>query len=339
MKAKKLGICVVGCGQLGTVHATRWLEVPEARVIAVVDLIEERAIKLANTCNLDTWYTDYREAVALPDVDVVSVCIPTFEHAKVSIYAAENGKHVMSEKPMALTLDQADGMITSAEKNNVKLTLGFMRRHMSVLDELRDYLSGGRLGRPVMYHASDIREIRPKIEMHDDEVNGGPVIDMAVHLVDLWSHIFDSHAVSVFCQGLTMAAGRPEIGNPKKAAPDTATIVVTFASGDIGTFVVTWGLPPGVSPDELPDQVYGPKGLAQINYGWSKQDLRVMQEGGEWVTVAEFEEDPFLNEMQSFANAILRDEPLKVSAQEGRDVLRVVLAARESLATGKVVDI
>ncbi|MBN1666451.1 MAG: hypothetical protein JW862_05165, partial [Anaerolineales bacterium] len=68
-------------------------------------------------------------------------------------------------------------------------------RHSPVVQDLKARLAGGEFGRPVLYHAADIREIRPKLEMHGELINGGPVIDMAVHLIDLWNTVFDSQAV------------------------------------------------------------------------------------------------------------------------------------------------
>ena len=175
----KLGVCIVGCGYMGQIHAARWSRVPEAQVVAVVDTDLQRAERLAHQYRLEPYYLDYREAIGLPQVDVVSVCIPTALHVDVSVAAAEAGKHVLCEKPMALTLEQADRMMAAAEANQVKLGVGFMRRHSPVVQDLRSLLAQGKFGRPVLYHASDVRELRPKREMHDAQVNGGPVIDMA----------------------------------------------------------------------------------------------------------------------------------------------------------------
>ena len=177
--SEKLGICIIGCGFMGQTHAKGWQAVPEARVVAVVDRITERAQALGRQFDCET-YTEYAEAIAQPDVDVVSVCIPTYQHADITIAAAELGRHVLCEKPIALTLDQADRMIAAAQKNQVKLGLGFMRRHTPVITDLRARLQASELGRPVLYHASDVRELRPKREMHDANANG----DGARRIVD-----------------------------------------------------------------------------------------------------------------------------------------------------------
>lgn len=322
---------------MGTKHADCWRNLGEAQVVAVVDAVEARAEKLARAHGLDTWYTDYRTAVALDDVDVVSVCVPTRLHPEITIFAANRGKHVLSEKPIALTLEEADAMIEAARRNGVKLGVGFMRRHSPVLPALRDWLAAGNLGRPVMYCAADVREIRPKREMHDAHANGGPVIDMGVHLFDLWAYIFDSEPVEVFAQGLKLALERQELSHIEEIACDTATILVRYASGDIGTFVVSWGLPPAVVPPGAPDQILGSKGVAQAMYAMAHQQVQTMPEGGGWETVCTSDQDMYQLEITSFSRSILEDRPFPATGEDGKAALRVALAALDSIRTGEPV--
>ncbi len=332
-----LRVCVVGCGMMGTIHGQRWNALPDARVVAVVDIKPDRAERLAGACGLDKWYLDYREAVARDDVDVVSVCIPTYLHAEVTVFAAEHGKHVLSEKPMALTLAGADTMIEAAARNGVKLGIGFMRPYSPVQEQVRAWLAAGKLGRPLAYHSMDARELRPKREMHDANANGGPVIDMGVHLFDGWARLFDSEPVEVYAQGHKLAAGRPEIAHIREVAVDTATVLVRYASGDTGTFVCSWGLPPGVVPPGSPDIVFGPAGALHLTYGMTHQEARVLREGGAWETIATCDEDMYQREIASFARCILEDRPPVAGGAAGRAALRVALAAIESSQTGRSV--
>jgi myo-inositol 2-dehydrogenase/D-chiro-inositol 1-dehydrogenase/scyllo-inositol 2-dehydrogenase (NAD+) len=339
MKYGRLGVCIAGCGDMGTRHAGGWARLQSAEVVAVVDTDEERAEALARTWGLDTWYTDYRLAMAQEGVDLVSVCVPTCSHPEISIFAAEHGQHVLCEKPIALTLDEAEAMIAAARRNRVKLGVGFMRRHSNVLPALRDLLAAGELGRPVMYHARDARGIRPKREMHDARANGGPIIDMGVHLFDLWSYILDTEPVAVFATGLKLAQGRPQLAHIDDIAYDTATIQVRYQSGDTGTFVVSWGLPPEVNPDGVPDEIMGPRGLARASYALNQQQVDLMNEGGMWETVASSDEDMYEVEIARFAAWVLNDRPFPTGGTEGLAALRVALAALESVQTGRAVSI
>jgi myo-inositol 2-dehydrogenase/D-chiro-inositol 1-dehydrogenase len=182
-----------------------------------------------------------------------------------------------------------------------------------------------------------VREIRPKREMHDAHINGGPVIDMAVHLIDLWTFIFDSKPESVSAQGMRLAKGRPEISHIDEVAIDTATVVVKFESDDVGTFVVTWGLPPKVTPPGHSDQIFGSLGLGEIYYGRNKQELLFMQEGAAWQTLSISHEDMYQAEIAKFARWISKDEPFPASGADGRSALYVAQAALESIKTGKTV--
>ena len=167
--------------------------------------------------------------------------------------------------------------------------------------------------------------------MHDANANGGPVIDMGVHLFDGWALLFDSEPVEVFAQGHRLAAGRPEISHIAEVAIDTATVLVRYASGDTGTFVCSWGLPPGVIPPGGPDTVFGPAGALQLTYGSTHQEARWLREGGEWETIAVCDEDMYQREIASFARCIIEDRPPVAGGAEGRAALRVALAAIESI--------
>jgi UDP-N-acetylglucosamine 3-dehydrogenase len=324
---------------MGTKHAERWRKVPEAQVVAVVDVDETRAEKLARAHRLKTWHIDYRSTVSLPEVDVVSVCVPTCDHPEITIFAANRGKHVLCEKPIALTLTEVDQMVATARQNRIKLGLGLMRRYSPITAELKAWLARGELGRPVMYHAVDVREIRPKREMHDAHANGGPIIDMGVHLFDGWRFIFDSPPVQVFAQGLKLAQKRQELADIREIAYDTASIVVQYASGDIGNFVVSWGLPPGVTPPGRPDHIFGPHGLAEVAYGMTHQEVRVSRSGAEAEVLAASEQDMYQLEIDDFARAILDDRPPTTTAEDGRISLGVALAALESIQSGRAVSL
>jgi predicted dehydrogenase len=246
---------------------------------------------------------------------------------------------VLSEKPIALRLEEADAMIEAAERNGVRLGVGFMRRHSPVLHALRDWLAAGKLGGPVMYHAADVRQVRPKREMHDVNANGGPIIDMGVHVFDLWRFIFDSEPVEVFAHGLKLALDREELAHIEQVAVDTASVLVRYASGDIGTFFVSWGLPAGVNPASTPDQILGPKGLVQVTYGLEDQSAQVMVEGGEWEPIAASEQNMYQRQIASFARAILADETFLAPGEDGKAALRVALATLESIDSGQVVSL
>jgi predicted dehydrogenase len=218
-----------------------------------------------------------------------------------------------------------------------QIGIGLYAPPLSCAPARRDWLSEGGLGRPVLYYATDVREIRPKREMHDSHASGGPIIDMGVHLFHGWAHLFNSKPVEVFAQGLKLAEGRPELAHIQEIAYDTVAITVCYASGDIGTFVVCWGLPPGITLASSPDQISGPNGMVQVEYGLVHQEVQVMREGGGWKVISACEEDMYQLEIAHFGRCVLEDEPPLTTGEDGRTALRVALAALESLETGQLV--
>ena len=324
MIADRLGVCIVGCGMMGAIHAAAWQALPQARVVAVADPLEARAAALAEKMGLTEWHGDYRAAIAMPGVDVVSVCLPTDQHAAVTLLALELGRHVLCEKPMARTLEQAQAMTRLAADRQLKLGLGFMRRHSPIFPVLRDFLAGSG---PALYHASDVRQVRPKLAMHDLDQNGGPALDMAVHLFDLWNGLYGAAPQQVLAHGLTLAAGQPSLSGIARLAPDTAAIQAAYPDGSLGSFVVCWGLPPGVNPPTPADQIYTRRGLLEVTWGWDVQRLRWMQAGGEWQTLAESRDDMYRRQVAAMAAWILDGAPFPTTGLEGEVALAAGLQA------------
>lgn len=331
MSDRPLGVCVVGCGDMGRTHARCWSQVPEARVAAVVDIQEARARTLAEEMGLDRYYLDYRQAIDLAEVNIVSVCVPTYLHPAVTIYAAERGKDVLTEKPIALTLKEADAMLATVKEYGVQFSVGLMRYHSPVMAELKNWLHNEPHNHPAIYWASDIREIRPKLEMHDVSANGGPIIDMAVHLFATWQYLFDSPPQEVYAQGFTLASSRSELAPIQQKALDTASISVRYQSGDVGNFLVSWGIPPGVVPEPMPEVMMTANGVVHSKFNANHQQAILQHERGEWVTIAVSDENMYQREIQDFAQASLQGRPPLVSGEQGRAALQVSLAALESI--------
>ena len=114
---KDLGICLIGCGRAGMIHAGNFSSrVPGAKMVAVADVVEEAARSAADKLGISAWYTDYREALLNPAVDAVVVVSPTDLHKSIVIDSANAGKHVFCEKPMAMNTAECQEMIDACEE-------------------------------------------------------------------------------------------------------------------------------------------------------------------------------------------------------------------------------
>jgi len=332
---KSLGVAVVGAGDMGRQHAQGWSTLGNVELIAVVDPIRERAMNLKREYGFETCTDDYRKAIDREDVDIVSVCTPAYYHPEITIYAAERGKHVLCEKPLALTLKEADEMIRACRKNGVFLEVGFQRRYMERYVKLKDLIQGGTIGRPTLYVLSSAVEIRPKRAMHDlKRGNGGPIIDTCCHFFDIWRVLFSSEPIWVMTRGFTFAEGRPELTHIKKLAPDTASLNVEYESKDLGVIIISWGLPPGL---RLPGSEYilGSKGAIVISH----KQLMIKKEGGKEEKITFNPVNAKVKQVHYFARVVLGEAEPRVSGEDGKVALKVSLAALKSMRTKRPVTI
>jgi predicted dehydrogenase len=335
---KKWKVAVIGAGAMGKMHVKGW-QMAGHEVVSVTDIVPEVAKELADSCGVARIHTDFKDAIAQPDIEIVSSCLPLALHAPVTIYAAEHGKHVFSEKPLAATFEQADAMEAATTKAGVQFGLGFQRNFSRAIWKAKEYIEAGTIGRPVFCYNDSIAEIRPKRVMHDDNGNRGPIMDLGCHYFIMWLTLFGSLPKSVYAQGRVLATDREELAHIKKLAIDTANITVEFESGDVGVFSVSWGMPPKFKMKAYTDRIYGPKGGIEggLNNNAKKFNLYIEDQAAEEVNLEGY---PSLHakEFEEFVAALDAGKPAPVSYAQGRDVLALTLAIFESIDTGKVVD-
>ena len=124
----KVGIGVIGCGVIARAHIRRYLNSPKAKIVAVCDIVEEKAVEAAELAKAEAWYTDYNEMLERDDIQGVSVCTPHPLHPAPSIAAANAGKHILCEKPMCTKVKDANAMVEAVRRNNVKFLVGYQTR-------------------------------------------------------------------------------------------------------------------------------------------------------------------------------------------------------------------
>lgn len=244
---RALQVMVVGTGARGTSLAKAWAKVEGARVVCVCDPDQERAKSLASEVGAADIASDYRQAIPGNDVDVVVNATPAFLHLPVTKLAAAHGKHVLSEKPIALNLEQADETIEVVEQAGVCYAVCHQLRHSPVFGKTKELIQTGAIGRPLQFRSNYLMQIRPKILMHSKAGNGGPVIDFVCHRFDYQRNLLDSDPAVVYARGFTIADDKPELASIKDFALDTVSFVVEYASGDIWSCNICWGVPPGVT--------------------------------------------------------------------------------------------
>lgn len=334
-------VILVGAGDMGGHHARAWQEIG-VLLAAVVDMDAERRERLADQHHVPMRFASLNEALAgVPAATIVDIAVPLKYHAELTILAAQAKKHVLCEKPIARTLAEVDAMEEAIRQGGVKFAVGFQRNLSPGVQYLREEVERGLFGRPLLFTAEGFGEVRPKRFMHDANDNNGPVVDLLGHYFLLWESVFASAPVRIDAQGFIAAHHRPEIAHFAKKAIDTAVVNVGYASGDVGTMTVSWGLAQGTRLPAQPERLIGPRAVAVAgpfkNFTW--EGFTIHRGDAE-----EFHALPMVNpfalQAQAFIDYVdgVRGKPAS-SLSEGRHLLRLSLAALEAIETGRAVQL
>jgi predicted dehydrogenase len=325
-------IAVLGAGDMGGHHVRGWQEAGH-RVLSITDIDTERAHHLAEKHGIEKVLSDVNVAIADPEVDIVSICLPLAFHAPLTIAAAKQGKHVLCEKPLAPSIADATAMEAAVREAGVTFALGMQRNWAGGVGVLRQRAAEGQFGRPMVFSSDLLQEVRPKIAMHDRNGNNGPLTDACCHYYLLWQTVFRSRPTTVYAQGRIIATERPEIFGHRSLALDTAVVTMAFESGDIGTMTVSWGLPKKFAMQGRPDRIIGPKGGAE---GEVRSELTIYN-GSETETVSIPEQDLHAVEFVDFVKAIETGRRPRHEFAVGRELIQITRAIEDSIATGQPV--
>ena len=329
-----IDVCVIGCGDRGRVHAAEWGKRSDARVIAVCDVQTDRMEALAAATGARP-YADWRQAVSHDGIQVVSVCVPTSLHAEMTCFAADEGRHVFAEKPLALTVDDGLRMLESARRNDIVYMPCFQYRDEPINRYFRDCFGAGAFGGPTTFRFSDIREVRPKTVMHSRSVNGGVLIDMACHIFDLMRWITGCEPVRIYAAGHVFGRGKQHLAGIRDLAIDEATVELTMEDGHQLQMYLNWGMPEGFPQVETEHAMLGPNLYLRRAAGSSVHR----------VTAAGFESLPLdpgpgtTARIDRFVRVLRGEEPADVTGADALEALRLSLAALESIETGRAVDL
>lgn len=310
---------VIGAGDMGTRHARHW-QAAGAKVLAVCDPDITRAQLSAEAVSAKA-VDHYQDLLANQDIQLASICTPTFLHPAISIACLNAGKHVLCEKPIALTLPEAYRMQEAAKRNQRELRIGFMRRFDPTLTVLREKLE--HLGAPLYISVQIPAGIRPKAAMHDKNANGGPVIDMLCHHFDMWHELFGTYPQLAYAKGSCLAQDKAELQQIASKAIDTAMVVLEFPQGHVASIHVSWGLPATVPISE--HHMYtGPGGLIAVD--WDNENNKLSFYQTKHQSVWQEPVDAWQGEIAQFYGELRHHLPRKLAdAEDGIRALRLSL--------------
>lgn len=357
----EVGYGIIGCGVIAPWHAEPLTQhVTGTRLLACCDEIPERAQEFAAKYGIPKAYTSIDELLADPEIQAVSVCLPSGMHSETVIRASNAGKHAMTEKPMDITLPKIDAMIAATRSNGTKLGVIFQRRTQPVWIKVRETVQSGKLGKLVLGDAY-IKYYRSQ-EYYDSGAwrgtwaldGGGALMNQGVHLVDILQWVMgpvdtlfsfaDHLARDIEVEDTTVSALR--FKNGAFGTLQGATSVIGSAEWErdaAGNVHVTkWG---GMT-HRL--EFHGDRGTIRVDgeeiVHWVVPGEPLPDFTGDGSEGAG--SDPraigmrgHIIQLQDFVDAIREDRDPMVTGEDGRAAVEVILAVYESARTGRPVQL
>ena len=240
MQHKQLGIAVIGAGRIGTLRARLAAKHPSVEFLAIADQDISKAKALAETCGADFYSADNDEVIARPEVTAVFVSTPEGEHAAPIKKALELGKPVLVEKPLALTLEDADDILATLKATGGKLNVGYSRRFKECYLRAKEQIIHERLGKIIGGTARVYNSRAQAFSILKRDPHATPVLDVLTYYVDLMCWFLDgtSKPVEVVARGQSgvfKAAGY--------SADDVTWAIITFSDGAVINLGISYALP------------------------------------------------------------------------------------------------
>jgi myo-inositol 2-dehydrogenase / D-chiro-inositol 1-dehydrogenase len=332
MPNRPLGLALIGAGRIGTNHATIVArQVPGAGLVAVADPVEAAAKRLAG--DLDADAVDIDTVLTRPDVDGVLITAPARTHTDLVIAATEAGKHVFCEKPMAITLADADRAIAAAERAGVVLQVGFNRRFAPAFAAARAAIDAGRIGTPQLLR-SLTRDPGPFTADPARIPQWTIFLETLIHDFDTLCFLNPGArpvSVHAFADAL-VAPGAKSSGHL-----DTAVVTIRFDNGAIATAEASFSALYGY---DVRGEAFGSEGMVTAGTARST-DMTLFDADGIHVDTARRDTDllhaAYAGEIMAYAEAVRTGGPSPVPGAAARTALAIALAAIESVETGAAV--
>lgn len=310
-------------------YASVLAALPDAELVVIADDDAERGGAAAEQFGVE-YVTDYHDVLARDDIDAVVICSENVRHREMTVAAAEAGKHVLCEKPLASTMDDARAMIDACAKAHVKLQTAFPVRFNAAAVAFRDAIREGQVGAPLAIIARNPGTCPMGWFVDPELAGGGAVMDHTVHVIDVLRHIFDAEVTEVFAEASTRIYDIP--------VDDTGLVMFRMSNGLRGSLDTSWSRPsnwPTWGGVEI--EVIGEKGALKLDA--FNDNLHIAETEGPSYTwqAVEHSGDPEM--VAAFIGSVKRDQPVQVTGEDGMRAMQVALAAYESVRTGEPVEV
>ncbi len=345
----KIKIGIIGTGSISVQHIESYLNNSNVELYAFCDLNEERLKLMAENYNIKHIFTDMNEMLQLKEIDAVSVCTWNSAHAPCTIAALNAGKHVLCEKPMSVSAEDAKAMKDAADRNGKLLMVGFVRRYGNDCNILKEFIKSDYFGELYYAKATYLRRKGNPGGWFGEKVRsgGGPMIDLGVHVIDLVRYLLGNpKPISVYGATFKKLADRKNIKGKKfytsSSATDNdicdvedlATAMIRFDNGAILSIEASFSL--NIKKDEGKIELFGTKGGAKLD-----PELELYSEVNDYLADITLDAETslsfdglFAKEIDHFVSCITDGTPCISPAQDGIELMTILDAIYESAATG-----
>lgn len=350
----KVRIGIIGTGAIGSVHADSYAGIANAEVTALCDILPDRLAEKAKLYNVTETYTDYNDLLTNPKIDAVSVCMPTSMHAPIAIAALKAGKHVMLEKPMALSAEEGRRILAARDSSGKLLQIGMVCRQRPSSGIVKEIIGNGRLG--------NIYQIRVKLIRRRGIPGlggwfttkaisgGGGLIDIAVHFLDLVMWLSDKWNPTRVSAKTYSKFGSPIrdyhyvnmwAGPPKPDGifdvDDYAAGLIRFGGETTLSFEVAWACN---AQDESFVELLGDKGGIRLDTNAAPVLRTEMDNRIADITLQYDKKDQsFREELQKFCDAVQGKGEIPATGEQGVIVMRLLDAIYKSSELDREVEV
>ncbi|TLS38852.1 Gfo/Idh/MocA family protein [Pseudalkalibacillus caeni] len=336
----KVKVGVIGCGSIAKHrHLPEYAANAQVEIVAVCDIVQARADEAAQKYGSES-YSSYEELLAKSEVEALSVCTPNYLHAPISIAALNAGKHVLCEKPMATSKEEAESMIKAAKEAGKKLMIAHNQRFVPAHKKAKELIESGEVGKIYSFRTA-FGHPGPEAWSADgkdswffqkDKAFIGAMGDLGVHKTDLIRFLLGEDIVEVVGFVETSAKQNTDVD-------DNAVCILKSESGVIGTLAASWSY---VSKEDNSTIIYGENAILRLEED-PVHSLIVQYKNGETVKyelggIQTNESGGQTNTqvIDHFIGSIVNNTEPPVTGEEGMKSLQVVLAALESNESKKI---
>lgn len=345
----KVKIGLIGAGNIAQTHLNSYIKLDNVEIAAICDINKENLNETADKYNIKARYTDVNEMLKNEKLDAADVCVWNNAHSTCAIAALNAGLHVLCEKPMAISLDEAKKMYQAAKENKKLLMIGFVMRFSDGAAVAKDFIDNNFLGDIYYSKATYLRRHGNPGGWFSDisRSGGGPVIDLGVHVIDYTRYLMGSpKPVSVYAATFNKLSNRKNLKTnvswmPKDAKPDDicnvedmATALIRYDNGAVTLLETSYSL----NCEEKTDiELFGTKG----GFKATGNDIKMFTEMNDYladvtpiITNLKNSGEMFDNEMKHFVNCVLGNTDCVATADDGITVMKILDAIYKSAKSG-----